>query len=154
MAIIALAIPFIVTALFVSSQFDMKIYQVLTWNHILNNHLVWLWSFAVACIPTILVIGLGVAHGVEQELPQEAAVKDHKTEAFGLIAQAHRSNVWMYPPVLVEKMGGKITEAEATGYLSEWYGGLPKRPGVKPKEEREWLEAMGQPVTNGHNGKG
>lgn len=152
MLVIALAIPFIVTALFVSSQFDMKIYQVLTWNHIYLNHLTWLWSFAVACIPTILVIGLGIAHGVEHELPQGATVIDRsglRTEAFGFLALNHKGGTLLHPPALVGMMKGRITTEEAARFISEWFETLPKRPGPRSAQERELLEAVGISL-NGH----
>jgi hypothetical protein len=154
MVVIALAIPFIVTALFVSSQFNMKIYQVLTWNHIAINHLTWLWSFAVACIPTILVIGLGIAHGVEVELP---AIKEEKqadtgqleAEAWGIMAMGRKEGRWIYPPELVQRMQGRITVHQAVQFASAWHKATNTRPGVKSVEEKEFEKEISLNGTSG-----
>jgi hypothetical protein len=146
MLVIALALPFIATSYFVSAQYSLKIYQVLTFDHIWNNFLVWAWSFSVACIPTILVIGLGIAHGVEHELPQGPVTVDRdalKTEAFGLLALAHKGGSLLHPPALAAMMKDRITTAEAARYISEWFEALPKRPGPRSAQERELLEAVG-----------
>jgi hypothetical protein len=146
MLVIALALPFIATSYFVSAQYSLKVYEVLTWNHILNNHLVWIWSFSVACIPTILVIGLGIAHGVEHELPQGVTVVDRdalRTEAFGFLALAHRGGTLLHPPALAAMMKDRITREEAARYISEWFESLPKKPGPRSAQEKELLEAVG-----------
>jgi hypothetical protein len=143
MGLIAFAIPFIATSYFVSAQFDQPIYEVLTWNHILINHLTWIWSFSVACIPTILVIGLGIAHGVEHELP---AIKEEKqadtgqleAEAWGIMAMGRKEGRWIYPPELVQKMGNRITVHQAVQFASAWHKATNTRPGVKSLEEKEF----------------
>lgn len=156
MGVIALAIPFIATSYFVSAQYSEPIYQVLTFNHIYNNFLVWAWSFAVACIPTILVIGLGIAHGVEHELPAhtgQSTVNQEQleAEAWGLLSKykVETGGEFCYPPELVRRMENRITELQASQIISGWYKATHTRAGAKPKNEIEFVEKIS---LNGHGG--
>lgn len=151
MLAIAFALPFTSTSYFIAAQFELPVYEVLTWEHILTNHLTWLWAFSVAGVPTVLVIGLGIAHGVERELPQPETVRESelRTEAMGILVQLPEK-VYLSPSALVEKMKGKVDESQALAYLSEWYEQRPKKTGPKSKEEQEFLQSI-RP-TNGSNG--
>lgn len=153
MGVIAFAIPFVATAYFVSAQLNVSIDKVLSFNHIWNNFFVWVWSFSVACIPTILVIGLGIAHGVEVELPTiEPELKSNPEEleaiAWGLLTK-HKATTgnWLDPQALQQSIQGRITLQQAKDFSRAWYKANYTRPGAKPAEEKEYeisLNGVGQ----------
>lgn len=154
MGVIAFAIPFIVCALFVAAQFNQPIYKVLTWNHIFINHLTWLWSFAVACIPTILVIGLGIAHGIEEELPAiKPELKSNPEElesiAWGILSKSKATGQWIDPVTLARTMQGRVSVQQAKDFSKAWYEATQKRAGVKAEAEQKFMESIS---LNGNGG--
>jgi hypothetical protein len=155
MLVIAFALPFTSTSYFIAAQFKLPVYEILTWGHIITHHLTWLWAFSVAGVPTVLVIGLGIAHGVERELPQTTTISDAdlKTEAWGILAQAHSKGTWIYPPTLVALMRGRIDEQRAVSYLTEWYESIPKKPGVKSQEEQKLIQIISPEEVEGTIGR-
>lgn len=108
----------------------------------LHPALYWAWLFLFSGLVALIVDGVGIVDEIEEKKaevtgPTEAELK---TEAWGILAQAHSKGTWIYPPTLVSLMRGKVDEAKAVRYLSEWYESVPKKPGVKSKEEQGLIE--------------
>lgn len=56
-----ITIPTISVVHLITQQFDAQAHEVLTWTHIWNNHLTWLWSFLVSGAQTLFVFLIGLA---------------------------------------------------------------------------------------------
>lgn len=150
--ILLLAIPLLGAPLYAAVSRNSSIEAVL------HPVLYWLWLFLFAGLVALIVDAVGIVDEVQEQTSHAAPTNaELKTEAWGILAQAHSRGAWIYPPTLVALMKGKIDEARAVSYLSEWYEKVPKRPGVKSREEQELIkiispEEVEGPARNG-NGK-
>lgn len=119
----------------------------------LHPALYWARLFLFSGLVALIVDGVGIVDELEEKPAAPANSEAQlKTEAFGILAQLPKGS-YLAPPALVQKMTGKINQEKATGYLSEWYEAQPKSPGVKSKEEREFLQAI-RPDNGATNGNG
>lgn len=152
--ILLLAIPLLGAPLYAAISRNSTI------DEQLHPALYWAWLFLFSGLVALIVDGVGIVDEGEEKKPVTAAPTEAelKAQAWGILAQAHSKGTWIYPPSLVSLMRGKIDEARAVSYLSEWYGSIPKKPGVKSKEEQGLIEIV-QPVDtpgtiarNGNNG--
>jgi len=117
---------------------------------VLHPWLYWGWLILFSGLVALIVDAVGIVDEVEEKPVTPANSEAQlKTEAFGILVQLPQ-NSYMAPTALIQKMAGKIDQGKAIDYLSEWYESRPKRPGVKSKEEQEFLQTIRPPVTNGN----
>lgn len=77
-------LPFVSTAYLIASQYDEPARNILTWSHILTNHLTWLWSYLGAAISTIIVMGIGIVHNIDNE--EDVKPNDQKAAVLSALA--------------------------------------------------------------------
>lgn len=125
-----LTLPFVSTVYLVAAQFDTPANEILTWRHIWSNHLVWLWSYLGAAISTVIVMGVGIVHNVDNEGQGE----EDKTYYYpkgnnGRISVAEKARFWAgyyheatpdeFSQLFEDETGLGLTVAEAEAALVE-----------------------------------
>lgn len=146
--ILLLAIPLLGAPLYAAvsrnSTIDEQLPPILYWG----------WLILFSGLVALIVDGVGTVDVEEEKLTVTAPTEaELKTEAWGILAQAHSRGTWIYPPTLAVLMKGKIDEAQAVSYLSEWYETVPKKPGVKSREEQELIQIISPEEVEGTIGR-
>lgn len=125
-----LTLPFVSTVYLVAAQFDTPANEILTWRHIWSNHLVWLWSYLGAAISTVIVMGVGIVHNVDNEGQGEKNKDDYYPKGNnGRISVAEKARFWAgyyheatpdeFSRLFEDETGLGLTVAEAEAALAE-----------------------------------